>query len=82
MDGMVPSYNIKETFVMKIDLKDGELALIESAIIRDIKMRLNDLSKMNLEYHDDLDEVASKLRLIQQIITIEDTLWKCRAHLK
>ena len=66
---------------MMVDLKDGELALIESAIIRDVKARLNDVAKANIEFHTDLDEVASRLRLINQIIAIENKLWGARTHL-
>jgi hypothetical protein len=66
---------------MNVDLKDGELALIDDAILSDIKSRLVNLSASKIEYHIDLDEVASKLRMVQMMITIENKLWKCREHL-
>ena len=66
---------------MKVDLKDGELALINDAILNDIKLRLVNLAASKIEYHIDLDEVASKLRMVQTMITIEDKLWKCRGHI-
>lgn len=65
---------------MNVDLKDGELALIEDSIFRDVKARLNILAKADIEFHPDLDEVASQLRLINQIISIENKIWEARGH--
>ena len=65
---------------MNIDLKDGELALIEDAIINEIRSYLSDLAASEICYHEDLDVVSNKLNMVQMMITLEDKLWKSREH--